>query len=262
MPWTRTPPSPSASRRSRNAWRSAGSWSGNRQARGLWTNSWTASAPISSHRSSARLTPPEQWAPRITRLRYADAGSRPHGTEPDGLPPHRERPHGALQLAVRAPRGRRVPAADREHGHESRGRRGGRADPGVAALARARLGRAGDVPARPDRTLPGRGAPPRRGRKGVRGRGRDPDPDAGRGRDGVGRPDPRPDRGAEREARGPRRDPLRRPPDLQLRIADRGLARRDHPRAPRRGPHLEHAEADQDPRRARRAAAELRASVA
>ena len=46
-----------------------------------------------------------------------------------------------LQLALRAPRGRRVPAADREHRHEPRGRGVGRADPGVAALARDRLGR-------------------------------------------------------------------------------------------------------------------------
>ena len=47
----------------------------------------------------------------------------------------------ALQLAVRPARGRRVPAADREHGHEPRGGGGGRPDRGVAALARPRLGR-------------------------------------------------------------------------------------------------------------------------
>ena len=42
--------------------------------------------------------------------------------------------------------------------------------------------------------------------------------------------------------------------DLQLRLAGRGLARRDHARDPRRRPRLEHAEADPDPARARRRA--------
>ena len=41
----------------------------------------------------------------------------------------------------------------------------------------------------------------------------------------------------------------RRPADLQLRLAGRGLARRDHARDPRRRPRLEHAEADPDPAR-------------
>ena len=68
---------------------------------------------------------------------------------PTGLPPHRQRAHGALQLAVRAARGRRVPPPHREHRHEPRGGRVDGADPGVAALARARLGRAGHLPARP-----------------------------------------------------------------------------------------------------------------
>ena len=47
----------------------------------------------------------------------------------------------------------------------------------------------------------------------------------------------------------------RRPPDLQLRLARRRLLDGDHARHPRRGPRLEHAEADPDPRGARRAAA-------
>ena len=47
--------------------------------------------------------------------------------------------------------------------------------------------------------------------------------DAVRGRDRV----------PERAARGPRARPLGRPADLQLRLAGRGLARRDHPRDPR-----------------------------
>ncbi len=79
---------------------------------------------------------------------------RPHGSEPDRLPARRRRPHVPLQLALRPPAGRRVPAADREHRHEPRGRGGGRADPGVAPLARDRLGRPRHLPARPD----GRGA--------------------------------------------------------------------------------------------------------
>ena len=49
------------------------------------------------------------------------------------------------------------------------------------------------------------------------------------------------DRGPEREARGRRARPLRRPADLQLRLAARGLAGRDHARDPRPGPHLQHA---------------------
>ena len=69
----------------------------------------------------------------------ADERARPHGAQPDRVPrTSAERPHGALQLALRAPRGRRVPAADREHRHEPRGCRVDRPDPGVAALARPR----------------------------------------------------------------------------------------------------------------------------
>src|SRR5439155_5909875 len=40
---------------------------------------------------------------------------RPHGTEPDGCPPSRGRPHRALQLALRTPSRRRVPRPHREH---------------------------------------------------------------------------------------------------------------------------------------------------
>ena len=47
---------------------------------------------------------------------------------------------------------------------------------------------------------------------------------------GVGRSRARPDRVPERGARRPRDRPLGRSPDLQLRVADRGLARRDHAR--------------------------------
>ena len=83
---------------------------------------------------------------------------------------------------------RRVPAADREHRHEPRGRRVGRADPALAALARDRLGRR-DVRS----SSTGSSAAARRRRRlvaegtGLRGRGRDPLPHARRGRDRLGR---------------------------------------------------------------------------
>ena len=62
----------------------------------------------------------------------------------------------ALQLALRASRGRRVPAADREHRHGPRGRGGDGADPGVAPVARARLGRRRHLPAGSDRATAAR----------------------------------------------------------------------------------------------------------
>ena len=154
---------------------------------------------------------------------------------------------------------RREPPADREHRHEPGGRRGGRSDPGVAALARDRLGRPAHLPARPDGRLPPRRRAARRRGQGVRGRGRDPLPDARRGRHRVGRHRPRPHRVSERQARGRGHRPLRRPPDVQLRLADGGRLGRDHPRHPRRRPHLEHAEAAQHHPRGRRRGAGLRA---
>ena len=57
----------------------------------------------------------------------------------------------------------------------------------------------------------------------------------------------------ERDDRGPRARPHRRPADLQLRLADGGRLGRHHARDPRRRPHLEHAEADQHHPRGRRA---------
>ena len=158
-------------------------------------------------------------------------------------------------------RGRRVPAPDREHRH---GREVDEATEQIQDRSRwLGLDWDGevDVPARPH----GRDARRRRerlvaGGHRVRGRRRDPLPDARRGRrpafDDVvlGR-----DRGAERRARGPRPRPLGRPPDLQLRLAARGLLGRDHARHPRRRPHLEHAEADPGAARGRRRAAGVRA---
>ena len=101
------------------------------------------------------------------------------------------------------------------------------------------------------RALPAGGAAPRRGGEGVRGRRRDPVPDAQRGRDRLGRRGEGPHRVPERAARGSRARSLRRPPDLQLRLAGGGLAGRDHACHPRRRPRLEHAEADPDPAGAR-----------
>ncbi len=124
----------------------------------------------------------------------------------------------------------------------------------LAALARDRLGRRHDLPARRRRTLPDGGGPARRGRQGVRGRGRDPDPDAEGGRRRLGRRDQGSDRVPRRSARGHGHPPLRRSPRLQLRLAGRRLGRRDHPRHPWRRPRLEHAEADRRARGARRRA--------
>ena len=155
--------------------------------------------------------------------------------------------------------GGRVPAADREHRHEPRGGGGDGADPALAGVARHRLGRAGHVPARRDGSLPRARRAARRRREGVRGRGRDPLPDARRGGHRLGRRGARAHRVPERAARGRRHRPLRRPPDLQLRLARGGHGRRDHARDPRGRPHLEHPEADPDPARARPRAAGVRA---
>ena len=133
-------------------------------------------------------SPPRVGAWEEALLAWSYERSPPHGPEPDRLPPHRPRPHVPLQLALRAPAGRGVPAADREHGHEPRGRRGDRADSALAPLARHRMGRRRDLPARPAGALPGRGPPAGSGRKGLRGRGRHPFPHARRGRDHLGRP--------------------------------------------------------------------------
>ena len=56
---------------------------------------------------------------------------------------------------------------------------------------------------------------------------------AGRGRDRLGRRRPRPDRVAERAARGPRASSAPTAGDLQLREPGRGHGRRDHARDPR-----------------------------
>ena len=157
-------------------------------------------------------------------------------------------------------RGRRVPAADREHGHEPRGRRVGRADP---ALARAGSGSTGT--ARSPSSSTGSSAARQEARRLVAEGKAYEDEGAIRFR--------MPDEGTtgwDDAVKGRIEFPneqledvvlvrSRRPPDLQLRLAGRGLARRDHARDPRRRPRLEHAEADPDPAGARRRAPGLRA---
>ena len=177
---------------------------------------------------------------------------RPHGAEPDRLPPHRRRAHVPLQLAVRA---RRAAASaccgSRTPTRAARWRR----RPSRSSARCAWLGIDWDGPVtfqldRMERCQRG-GAPAGRGGTAYEDEGairfRMPD----EGVDRLGRRRPRPDRVPERAARGPRHRPLGRPADLQLRLAGRGLARRDHARDPRRRPRLEHAEADPDPARAR-----------
>ena len=155
---------------------------------------------------------------------------------------------------------RRVPAADREHRHEPRGRRVGRADPALAALARDRLGRR----RRPSSSTGSSAASRRRGASSRRAT-----PTRTRARSASGcrtRARPRWDDAVKGRIEFPNEQledlvlvRSRRPADLQLRLAGRGLARRDHARDPRRRPRLEHAEADPDPAGARRRDPDLRA---
>ena len=66
----------------------------------------------------------------------------------------------------------------------------------------------------------------------------------GRGRGGVGRRGARARGVPQRSARRLRSAALRRPAHLQLRVRGRRSRHGDHPRDPRRRPHLEHAAAD------------------
>src|SRR5256885_11513173 len=161
--WQTTPPIPFSARLARNASIASSEWFVGRHIRGLCVNSWTQSPPIAAIRSIAVSIPPadETCAPNSTGAydRERHVRESPHGAEPDRLPPHRKGAHVPLQLAVRAPAGRRVPAPDREHRYEPRGGGGRRPDPGVAALDRHRVGRADLVPARHRR--PGARARPR-----------------------------------------------------------------------------------------------------
>ena len=145
---------------------------------------------------------------------------------------------------------RRVPAADREHRHEPRGRprRRSRSSESLRWLGH-RLGRPGHLPARRD------GAVPASSRERLVASGnayedegairfRMPDEgttgwdDAVRGR--IEFPNEKLEDVVIVRSDGRA--------DLQLRLARRGHGRRDHARDPRRRPRLEHAEADPDPR--------------
>ena len=85
------------------------------------------------------------------------APPRPLRPFPHRVPAHRRRAHGALQLALRPPCRRPVPAAHR--GHRSRAQqRGGRGgDPRRPPLARARLGGRAGLPVRSWRPSQGGG---------------------------------------------------------------------------------------------------------
>ena len=202
----------------------------------------SAAARSSRNRSSTHAS--LRWPHERTQ----PARSRPHGPEPDGLPPHRQSPHLPLQLALRARAGRRVPAPDREHRRLARGRRGASSRSSARSRGSGSTGTRDDLPARPDRALPDEAR--RLVEQGAAYedegaiRFRMPDEgmtgwdDAVRGR--IEFPN------AELEDRRARS--LRRPPDLQLRLAGRGLAGRDHARDSGQRPRLEHAQADPDPR--------------
>ena len=190
----------------------------------------------------------------------------------DGRAAHRWSADGTVQLAPGPPRRRRAGAADR--GHRPRALDAGerRADPGRAALARARLGRGPGEPVRARRQPPRRrwsgcwrAAPPtatrpppttsRPGRSSTASRRAtaalpSEDPAAAvrlhvpdEGDTVVSRPDPRRGPVPERGRRRLRDRPRGRIGPLQLR--GRGRRRRDgdHRRDPRRRPPLQHPEA-------------------
>src|SRR5687768_953591 len=99
-------------------------------------------------RSIAFEIPPaaDTWAPKSMRRRYfRRARPRPYGPVAHRPPAHRRRADVPVQLALRPRTGRRVPAPDREHRHEPRGRGVGRADRALASLARYRVGWRDDV---------------------------------------------------------------------------------------------------------------------
>ena len=75
-----------------------------------------------------------------------------------GLPPRRRRPHRPVQLALRPPDRRRVPAAHRGHRHRAQPARADRRHPALDPVARPGVGRRAGAPVRPPR-------PPPRGRR-------------------------------------------------------------------------------------------------
>ena len=107
-----------------------------------------------------------QLSPAPTRPRAGTLGHGDHPAPPrsalravaHGLPPRRQRPRRAVQLARGPPHRRRDAAAGRGHRPRAVQLRAGREHPRLAALARARLGRRDRLPGRPPRR------PPRGGR--------------------------------------------------------------------------------------------------
>src|SRR5450759_2373676 len=93
-----------------------------------------------------------------------DGPSRAFRALPDRLPPRGRRPHGALQLALRAPAWRHVHPPDRGHRRRKEPPRADGPDPPCDALAGPRLGRGPFLPERAEPSLSrGGGPPPRRG---------------------------------------------------------------------------------------------------
>ncbi len=187
-----------------------------------------------------------------------------------GRAAHRRRAHRPVQLAARAPRGRRAGAAHR--GHRPRALDAGerRADPRRAALAGSSTGTRGRScrPSAPSATARRFGALLDAGHayrsnataedvkayklahgadRGFRG---EPEAEGGgapararRGRDGRPRRHPRRHALRARPSRRSRDRPRRRVGALQLRGRDRRSRRGHHARGPRRGSPLEHPQA-------------------
>ena len=134
--------------RSRKRSRFAGSWFVGRHIRGLWVKSCTALPPIASIRSIAVWIPPEleTWPPIQHRASIARRVRRPVRVR---MAPS---PTGFLHIGgVRTflfnwlfarGRGGELPAAHREHRHEPRGRRVGRADRALALAGSGSTGTA------------------------------------------------------------------------------------------------------------------------
>src|SRR5216117_2770054 len=99
-----TPPIPASARRALKRSIASGLWFVGRHMRGLCVNTCAQSPPIASIRSIAVSIPPDEetCAPSsIASLRYGrDGGQSSHGSEPDRTAAHRQRPDGALQLAL------------------------------------------------------------------------------------------------------------------------------------------------------------------
>ena len=228
----------------------SGLWFVGRHVRGLCVKTWAASPPIASARSIAVWIPPARDNGRRTAPRYHSAACPPapfasQAPSPTGLPPHRRRPDRRSSTgSSRATRAASSCSADREHGPSRE------VEESVDQIQRSLAGSGSTGTARRRSSSTAWSAHQEVARHssseghGLRGRGRDPVPHAGRGDDRVGRRGQGPDRVPEREARGRRAPPFGRPADLQLRLARGRLGRRDHARGPRRGPRLEHPEAD------------------